>query len=50
MNIPRILTEIESLINKLSRIYLPIRKEQDEAGTRVTAAEKKVKSEEICKA
>ena len=42
-NIPRIRMEIASLIDKLSEIYLPIRKEQDEAEKRAKAAEKKAK-------
>jgi hypothetical protein len=42
-SIPRIRKEIASLIDILSKIYLPIRKEQDEAEKRAKAAEKKAK-------
>lgn len=42
-DIPRIRKEIASLIDNLSDVYLPIRKEQEDAEKRAKAAEKKAK-------
>lgn len=47
-DIPRIRKEIASLIDNLSDVYLPIRKEQEDAEKRAKAAEKKARRNKKC--